>query len=580
MFRLYSAHGPWSVRLFDGAGNVLATHALQAAGDGLHQTALPGLGHGTRYKFVLANRELPDPYARFLPDGVHGPAMVVLPHHTWRHGDGVWRPLREQVIYELHVGTFTEEGTYRAAQAHLAELADLGITTVELMPLNAFAGSRGWGYDGVAPFAPFAPYGPPDELRAFIDEAHHLGLVVLLDVVYNHFGPAGNYLASYSPDYFTRELKNNWGDAPDFARAPMRRLVIDNARYWLREFRFDGLRLDATHAMVDPSPRHILAELAERVGELQPRKLLMAEDDRNDGALVSQVGLDAVWADDFHHAVRVSLTGERDGYFASFQGGMADLAEAVRSGWLFTGQPCAPGGKPRGKPAPELPAQAFVYCIQNHDQVGNRPLGDRLAHAISEDAFCAASTLLLYLPMTPLLFMGQEWAASTPFQFFTDHDEALGPLISEGRRQEFKHFTGFSSPDRRDAIPDPQALETFTRSRLRWSERDEPRHARVLAVHRTLLALRRQDPVLREAGRGDLHLEGRDPLLVVRCTTARGQRLLALNLSRAPVAAADLPFDPQTWRVLFRSDQRQAAPAAPTALAELPAETAIIFSAG
>ena len=286
----------------------------------------------------IRDRELPDPYARFLPFGVHGPAEVVRPSHDWHYGSGVHRPLAQHVIYELHVGTFTPEGTFRAAIGHLAELAHLGVTAIELMPVAAFDGTRGWGYDGVAPYAPHATYGTPDDLRRLVDEAHGLGLAVLLDVVYNHYGPSGNYLAAYDPAYFHPTLENAWGAAPDFTHPVLRRHVLDLARHWLEDYRFDGLRLDATHAVLDDSHPHVLAELAAEVGTLRPRKLLIAEDERNDPALVREVGLDAVWADDFHHQVQVTLTGERDGYYAAYTPGTADLARAIERGWLYEGQ--------------------------------------------------------------------------------------------------------------------------------------------------------------------------------------------------------------------------------------------------
>ncbi|MDP3215104.1 MAG: malto-oligosyltrehalose trehalohydrolase, partial [Deltaproteobacteria bacterium] len=490
-----------AVRLYPTDGRA-TTHPMRPRGGGYFELATGDAPPGTLYRFVLDGRELPDPYARFLPRGVHGPAMVTRAAHAWRHPP-VRRPLAGQVIYELHVGAFTPEGTYAAAAERLAELAALGVTTLELMPLAAFAGERGWGYDGVALFAPHAPYGAPDELRAFVDAAHGHGLGVLLDVVYNHLGPAGNYLSAYSADYFTSAARNAWGDAPDFALPAMRSLVLANARYWLEEFCFDGLRLDAVHALVDPSPRHVVAELTAAAHALDPGIVIIGEDDRNDASLVA-AGLDGLWADDFHHALHVALTGERDGYYGAYSPGAAEVARAIDRGWIFEGQAYGTSGRPRGTDASALPASAFVYCLQNHDQVGNRALGERLTADVPLDAWCAASAVLLFLPMTPLLFMGQEWAASTPFRYFTDHEPELGALVTAGRREEFKHFRAFSDPAAAARIPDPQAAETFARSRLRWDERGAEPHARVLALYRALLALRRADPVLREATRAGL----------------------------------------------------------------------------
>jgi maltooligosyltrehalose trehalohydrolase len=354
---------------------------------------------------------------------------------------------------------------------------------------------------------------------------------MFLDVVYNHFGPSGNYLGAYSPDYFSHDIRNAWGDCPNFAHPVVRRYVVENALYWLTEFQFDGLRLDAVYAIVDPSPTHILREVALQVGRLHPRKVLIAEDARNSPGLVAELGMDGIWADDFHHEVRVSLTGERDGYYCAFQGGATAVAEAIRGGWVYRGQSYPPSGKPRGEPAPHLPAEAFVYCIQNHDQIGNRALGDRLNHTVPQEAYRGVSALLLFLPMTPLLFMGQEWAASTPFQYFTDHEAELGRLVSLGRRNEFKDFAAFSDPRRREEIPDPQDPMTFLRSKLRWEEVQEPAHREVLELYRRLLQLRRTDPVLTSSGRATLEVEAHGDILAVRRWSAAGDRLLLLNLS-------------------------------------------------
>jgi maltooligosyltrehalose trehalohydrolase len=539
-FRLFSTVAKTcGVRLFDEAGQPGATFELACRPGGVHEALVPDVGPGARYKFVIDGRELPDPYARFLPAGVHGPAEVIEAAYRWQH-PGVSRPLREHVIYELHVGTFTEAGTYAAARSRLPELVELGVTAIELMPLAAFPGRRGWGYDGVAFFAPFAPYGRPDDLRAFIDEAHGLGLAVFLDVVYNHFGSSGNYLSAYSPEYFSKEIQNAWGDVPNFAHPVMRRLVIDSALYWLEDFRFDGLRFDAIHAIVDRSSRHILRELADEVAALRPRKLLVAEDDRNDPGDVTALGLDGIWADDFHHSVRVALTGESDGYYAAYPRGARTIAEAIRGGWLFHGQIYPPTKKPRGKEASGLPAEAFVYCIQNHDQIGNRAFGDRLSTVVSPEAYATASMLLLFLPMTPLLFMGQEWATRAPFQFFTDHEPELGRLISEGRRREFKAFRAVLEAG--DRIPDPQDEATFQRSKLRWDEVKEEPHRSIRALYRRMLELRRNDPVLATAGRDDLTARAEGDLLVVRLANKHGQRLFLGNLGNAPLpVGAEIP---------------------------------------
>lgn len=542
-----------AVRLFDAEGGVRATHPMEALGDGYFEARLDGVGPGALYKLVVGERELPDPYARALPHGVHGPAMVLGDSmYSWRH-EPVARPLSEHVLYEVHVGTFTAEGTYAAAAERLPDLVELGVTAVELMPISSFPGERGWGYDGVAHFAPFAPYGAPDDLRRFIDAAHGLGLAVILDAVYNHLGPSGNYLAAYSKEYFTHDVKTPWGDGLNFTHPVVRRFVIDNALFWLADFRFDGLRLDATHAIVDPSPRHVLRELADEAAKLSPPRLLIAEDERNDPSLVLETGLSALWADDFHHQVRVTLTGEKDGYYAAYQPGAAGVARTIERGWLYEGQRHAPLGAPRGAPADGLRAEQLVYTLQNHDQIGNRAVGDRLSSAIGVDAYCAVSALLLFLPMTPLLFMGQEWAASSPFLYFTDHEEELGRLVSAGRREEFKAFTDFADPAARARIPDPQAKTTFLRSRLRWDERTEGDHARVLSFYRACLSLRRDDPVLRASGREGLFAEARGEVLLVRRELGGARRWLIVNFDPGPVPLKGLLPDPTSLRRLLSS---------------------------
>jgi maltooligosyltrehalose trehalohydrolase len=533
-FRIWStAHRDCAVRLHDPVtGEPQRTEALRPIGDGVFELHLADVGHGTRYRFVLDGVEVSDPYARFLPDGIAGPAMVYRSEHRWNH-EHLVRPLRDHVIYELHVGTFTDEGTYAAAARRLKELVDLGVTALELLPVVTYGGHHGWGYDGVAHYAPHPAYGTPDELRALVDAAHAAGLAMFLDVVYNHFGPAGNVIAQYSPEYLTSEVQNVWGQAPDFRQPWMRRYVLDNITSWITDYRFDGLRFDAVHTMVDPSEAHIVRAATDAARAALPGAIVMAEDDRNDPALVEKFGFDAVWADDFHHAMHVTLTGERDGYYASYTAGAESLARTIERGWLYEGQTSPTSGEPRGKPAQALPAEAFIYCLQNHDQIGNRALGERLSALAPTDAYRAASMVMLFLPMTPLLYQGQEWAASTPFLFFTDHDRELGQLVSKGRREEFGQFEAFSDPGKRAAIPDPQAETSFTRSKLRWDERMRSPHADVLALYRDLLRLRREDPVLSRAGRDTLAAEAGGSLLTVRRWLDKRARVLVANLADA-----------------------------------------------
>ncbi|MCL2723101.1 MAG: malto-oligosyltrehalose trehalohydrolase [Polyangiaceae bacterium] len=547
------------VRLFNLSREVLRTEPLAPKGDGYFECRLEGVGPGALYFFVLDGDELPDPYARFLPFGVHGPAEVV-PCIIHEPALPAAPPLSSWVIYELHIGTFTAEGTYRAAIGKLDDLVRLGVTAIELLPVAAFAGERGWGYDGVALYAPFAPYGTPDDLRALVRAAHARGLAVLLDVVYNHLGPSGNYLARYAPEVLSRGQTTPWGAAPDFTHEAMRRLVLDNVRYWLDAFGFDGLRLDATPRIHDPSAVHILTEASVLAHSASPPRRMFFEDARNDPDMMKAFGPDGVWADDFHHQLHVLLTGERDGYYAAHEPTLDALARTIREGWIFQGEPYAYwGGIARGKPKGDTLPEALLYCIQNHDQVGNRALGDRLHECVDLDTYCAASVLLLFLPMMPLLFMGQEWAASSPFLFFSHLDGDAGNHVLAGRQAEFRDFKAFADQSSRNRIPDPQAHATFLRSKLDWSERAKEPHARVLATYRTLLHLRHTDPVL--AARAtfndlDARVEGR--LLVVDRAHAGHVRRLVVNFT---AQAESVSADRAT--LLYATDERAAAGVVP-----------------
>ncbi|KYF70782.1 malto-oligosyltrehalose trehalohydrolase [Sorangium cellulosum] len=496
------------------------TGALPAAptGGGYFEATAPGLGAGALYKVRIDGAgPFPDPYARAQPLGVHGPSAVDDPSFAWT--DAGWKgvALEDLVLYEVHIGTATQEGTFDALIPRLAELRELGITAIEIMPVASFPGERGWGYDGVDLFAPSAAYGGPEGLRRLVDAAHAAGLGVILDCVYNHFGPDGNYLRAYTKRYFTERHKTPWGDAVNYdgeGAEQVRALAISNAEMWIRDFHIDGLRLDATHAILDDTAPHILREIAERARAAGGgrRVVVIAEDSLNDTRLVTPPeqgghGLDGVWADDFHHELRVLFAGDRDGYFEDHRGTAEDIAATIRKGWLYEGQVSKHAGKPRGTPAEPVPPPCFVHCIQNHDQIGNRALGDRLGAAVSPAAFRTMSALLLITPYTPLLFMGQEWNARTPFQYFTDHDAELGRLVTEGRRREFQYFTSFSGAE----VPDPQDPRTFQRSKLDWSERQRPEHAGVLAWYRELLGLRAAHPALRRRGRGDFSAEAISP---------------------------------------------------------------------
>jgi maltooligosyltrehalose trehalohydrolase len=502
-FRVWAADAERAqLQLHD--GRAAGIHPLADAGDGLRETWIEGATAGDRYAYILDDSPpLPDPASRFQPDGVHGPSQVVDPS-TFAWTDRGWqsRPARDLIVYELHVGTFTEDGTFAGVQRRLPYLRDLGITAVELMPVADFAGSRNWGYDGVSLFAPSRAYGTPDDLRRLVDAAHGHGLSVLLDVVYNHLGPEGAYLPQFSRGYLTRKHTTPWGEAVNLAAPLVRQFILDNAAHWVREYHLDGLRLDATHALVDDSPKTIVAELAEVTDAVAGRPIVIhAEDHRNLATMVEDShlggwGLDGVWADDFHHVVRRMTAGDRHSYYADFKGTAQELATIIRDGWLYSGAHSEHMEGPRGTDPGRVPMYRFVVCVQNHDQIGNRAFGDRLHHTISAEAWRAASVLLLTAPMTPLLFMGQEWAASTPFQYFTDLEPELGRLVTGGRRREFAGFPEFGDAHATERIPDPQAAGTSSNSRLRWEEQSGGEHQRSLALYRALIALRRDEPSL------------------------------------------------------------------------------------
>lgn len=457
---------------------------------------------------------LPDPASRGQLHDAHGRSMVVDPD-AYQWTDGEWKrpPFRDLVIYEIHVGTFTHEGTFAAAAERLEYLQSLGITAIELMPVADFPGSRNWGYDGVLIYAPERCYGTPDDLRQFVDRAHAHGIAVILDVVYNHFGPDGNYMSTYSPHYFNARHHTPWGDAFNFdgeMAKPVRNFFLNNPPYWMREFHIDGFRFDATHQIPDDTAPHILQELTAEVHRLGGYAI--AEDERNEALVIKAPedgghGFDGVWADDFHHSARKTQTKETHSYLLDFQGGAEELISILQHGWLYRGQLSRFMDKPRGTPCQDLPPKRFVHCISNHDQVGNRAFGERLNHIISPEAYRALSVLICLTPYTPMLFMGQEWSASTPFQFFTEHEVELGRKITEGRRKEFAFFPEFADEKLREKIPDPQAATTFEKSKLHWEESELPPHVQTLNLYRDCLRLRQKEPVFRPLSRNSWSAE-------------------------------------------------------------------------
>ena len=545
--------------------------ALEREADGWFRAIDPLARAGSRYGFRLdGNAALPDPYSRFQPDGVHGLSEVIDPL-AYRWGDDGWTGVVNDnlIIYELHVGTMTDAGTFEGVIGQLDALSDLGINLIELMPVAQCPGERNWGYDGVDLFAPSHAYGRPDDLRRLVDEAHRRKIGVILDVVYNHLGPEGNYLHAYADAYFTDRHPTPWGDGFNWdgpASGPVRQFAIDNACAWVAEYHIDGFRMDATHALIDDSPVHIVRELTERARDLAaPRSIVVfAEDGRHEITRARPLerggeGLDGIWADDFHHELRVLLTNARENYYASYTGTTTAIGTAITTGMEqdFTAE-----GHPVGTPiTANDPAAAFVFCIQNHDQVGNRPFGDRLHHEISVDRYLVASTLLLFAPETPLLFMGQEFASSSPFLYFTDHPENLGRLVTEGRRNEFAGFRAFHDEQLRETIPDPQARSTFLRSKLDLTEREV--NAGVLHLYTSLIEMRRSDPVLRanDRLRTSAHGVTAEVVLVHRWADDE-HRLLVANFG----SAITLPAAGNAWngvppmdeaRLLLATSDRQ-----------------------
>jgi maltooligosyltrehalose trehalohydrolase len=575
----------------DRAGRSTVTTRLTQTDDGLWTASVDGAAAGDRYRLRRDDRPFwPDPASRSQPEGVHGPSEVVDPDaFAWT--DSEWsRPDRSLVIYELHVGTFTPDGTFDGVVSRLPYLRDLGITAIELMPIAEFPGRWNWGYDGAALFAPCHRYGRPDDLRRLVDRAHAFGLAVLIDVVYNHLGPDGAYLAAFAPGVIRGDRDSPWGgglDVEPTTGARLRQFFIANAVHWVREYHADGLRLDATHAIVERGDQTFVAELTDAVRAAVPQRqvLIVAEDDRNLSAIVRPRGeggwgLDAVWADDFHHQVHVLTTGERDGYFSDFSGTTADLATTVREGWFYRGAYAPYFGGPRGSETAGIPRDRFVICLQNHDQIGNRARGDRLHHLIGLDTYAAASTLWLLAPETPLLFMGQEWAALTPFQYFTDHAEPLASQVVEGRRREFRAFASFGDGEAAAAIPSPQDAATFERSGLRWDELDRDPHDQMVAVYRALLQLR-QD--MHASGVSLASVDAPDDWTVVLHHQDRQGQPSHLTIVRlggrdplpdsperlAPFRSIGAPTD--GWTIVFETQTvLMARPTRPASLGELP----------
>lgn len=545
--------------------------ALTAEGNGYFSGTAHHARAGMTYRFQLNHGAFPDPASRFQPSGPHGPSQVVDPGaFTW--SDDAWPGVdpQGQILYELHLGTFTPEGTWAAAAAQLPELAHLGVTLLEIMPVADFPGTRGWGYDGVNLFAPCRLYGQPDDMRRFVDEAHQLGMGVILDVVYNHLGPDGNYLPQYSKDYFHKSKVSEWGDTLNFDdehSGPVRELFCANAAHWISEYHLDGLRLDAVHQIFDESQEHFLQELTRRARAAAGtrRIFIVAENELQQGHLARSpeaggYGLDAAWSDDFHHSAMVALTGRDEQFFADYKGSAQEMISCAKWGFLYQGQHSRWMARSRGTSAFDLAPWNFVVFLQNHDQAANPAWGRRLHTIVSPARLRAITAWLMLGPNTPLLFQGQEFAASAPFYYFSDlnHDPALARAITQGRQNQLEPFLRFANPGfQHDAI-DPQREETHLACKLDLREREL--HAPVYELHRDLIHLRRQDPVVGRCPRTrfDASVLGGKAMALRYFDPVNGDRLLLVNLESNPL---ELPPDPLlaapsgwAWELVWTSE--------------------------
>jgi maltooligosyltrehalose trehalohydrolase len=516
--------------------------SLRSAADGWFEYTDAQAAPGTLYRYRIDGELLvPDPVSRFQPRDVDGPSEVIDPR-AFNWSDQAWsgRPWNEAVIYELHVGTFTPEGTYAGVMKKLDYLKELGITALELMPLSDFAGRRNWGYDGVLPFAPDSAYGRPEDLKALVDTAHGAGLMVFLDVVYNHFGPKGNYLHRYAPQFFTERHKTPWGAAIDFTNDLVRQYFMHNVLYWLGEYHFDGLRFDAVHAIIDESPKHVLNEICETVRAVVPGpRHLVLENDANQARFIGPGRYTAQWNDDSHHAYHVLATRESDGYYVAYADAPAKhLARCLAEGFAYQGEVSPFNNEPRGEPSAHLPASCFVDFLQNHDQIGNRAFGERLLSLSNERILKALTAIQLLAPSPPLLFMGEEWGCRQPFLFFCDFEGELGEAVRKGRREEFARFAAFRDSAVRERIPDPLAETTFRQCVLDWAKRDPG----WLAHYKELLRLRQRAIAPRKFG------PGRYRMLDERAFEVKWDGLtLWANCSDQTVAVADVPAASKLW---------------------------------
>ncbi|MFP5212140.1 MAG: malto-oligosyltrehalose trehalohydrolase [Acidobacteriota bacterium] len=544
-FRVWAPKRKSVLVVIEGGPGGPAVHTLEPEGNGYFSATVVDAGEGSLYRYRLDDDEppYPDPASRFQPEGPEGPSQVIDPS-KFRWSDRNWRgvSIEGQVIYEMHIGTFTREGTYEAAGRHLSDLAEMGITLLEVMPVADFAGNFGWGYDGVDLYAPTRLYGPPDHFRRFVDLAHSLGMGVILDVVYNHLGPVGNHLKQYSDDYFSKRYITEWGEAFNFDgenSGPVREFIVDNACYWIREFHIDGLRLDATQSIFDSSPEHVLALLTRRARDAAGKRsiVLIAENEPQNATLVQPLdqggfGMDGVVNDDFHHTVMVAMTGRNEAYYMDYLGTPQELLSTARWGYLYQGQWYKWQKKRRGTQSFGLKPATFVNFLQNHDQIANSPRGERCTTQTSPGRARAMTAFLFLTPGTPLLFMGQEFCSSKPFSYFADHAGELGHMVRRGRAEFIMQFQSLRSPDIQKEFPDPADPETFERCRLDHSERET--HAHSYLFHRDLIRLRREDHVFRSQRSDWMHgaVLGQEAFVLRYFGGEDGDRLVLINLGR------------------------------------------------
>lgn len=548
------------------------TLPMSAADDGWFELTTDRAPAGARYWYVFEDgSRAPDPASCFQPNDVQGPSEVIdLGAYPWRDREWRGRSWHEAVVYEMHIGCFTREGTFRAARDKLKHLADLGVTAIEIMPIADFPGTRNWGYDGVFHYAPESSYGRPEDLQALVDTAHELDLMVILDVVYNHFGPEGNYLHSYAPKFFTDRHQTPWGAGINFdgaTSAPVRQFFFDNALYWLENFHVDGLRLDAVHAIVDDSAKHMIDELAERVrARLGPRHVhLILENEENEASRLLRdsssrpIHFTAQWNDDLHHVLHTAATGELAGYYGDYHGDDRKLGRALAEGFAFQGEDMVYRGSPRGEPCAHLSPDAFIAFIQNHDQIGNRAFGERLSEIAPLEALRAVVAVYLLAPQIPMLFMGEEWGASQPFPFFCDFHGELADAVRKGRREEFAKFPEFADPAIRERIPDPQSPDTFMSAKLDWNELEAAANKSWLQWYRRLLGIRKEDIIPRlprvEGNAGHYEVIGPGAVHVRWAVGDREELQLIANLCHSPLENAPKP----KGRVLWQEGERASA---------------------